>query len=688
MSDVILAKYRLELDGIRRDFETLEKEFKDSQKEVKKEIGLTEKVFNKIGGIIAGAFAVGKIIEFNKEVIRVNAEFEKMGAVLTNTLGTRSAAQRAMNDIVAFASRTPYQVSELTDAFVKLANRGFIPTQNEMRKLGDIAASTGKEFDQLTEALLDATTGEFERLKEFGIRASKEGDNVTFTFKGVQTQVEFADQAIQDYILSLGDLEGVTGSMAAISETMAGIISNNADAWDQARLSIGNTETALGKLNKTYYEASTALAQATQVANESDNFGLGDLLYLWLNSDVRDFEKEMIDLRKEIDLTRQEIDEYATALGERAADVMYEMRDATLPELRDELKKLFDEMKEGKKVTEDMTSTMDALAENLSSDGGTLAERISYLKKIQSDVNEESSDYIKLQRQIIALEERRSKALEKVNEQLEIEKELQGKKTLDTKEYSYWQEKTYEAMPKKADVLTELQGKLVDTTRVKNEVMAESFAVIEQQTDSTIQAINLVGQVLTAFGLNAKQSALVDIGIAQAKVFAYASEAAAKAGAESGAGAPVVTPAILATVLAQSLPNIIQAYQIIRSQDVPQFWEGAEVVQDALGKPNLNFKRDNYLGTFKGKPFRFDGRERILSAMDNQAIGKMSNKEVVDAVHFYKAFKGGNIFSGLKNDYDRFDKIQKKGALTVASEVKALRNDIKQSTIKQKLSWQ
>jgi hypothetical protein len=150
-----------------------------------------------------------------------------------------------MQDIVEFASKTPFQVNELTDAFVKLANRGFRPTLAEMTSLGDLASSTGKSFDQLTEAALDAMTGEFERLKEFGIRASSEGDRVKFTFKGVTTEVQKTDAAIQDYLISLGQAEGVSGSMAAISETVGGQISNLEDNFTQLQLAIGSSSSGL-----------------------------------------------------------------------------------------------------------------------------------------------------------------------------------------------------------------------------------------------------------------------------------------------------------------------------------------------------------------------------------------------------------------------------------------------------------
>jgi len=199
----------------------------------------TESTFSKLTKTAGGVFAALGVATVGREVVNTLAEFEKFEAVLTNTLGSNSAAQAALQQIKDFAASTPFQVDGLTGAFVKLANQGFTPTVDEMRKLGDIAASTGKEFDQLAEAVIDAQTGEFERLKEFGIRASKEGDKVKFTFKGVETQTDFTADAMRAYILSLGDAAGVSGAMAAISKTTGGQISNLQDKITDLALKIG-----------------------------------------------------------------------------------------------------------------------------------------------------------------------------------------------------------------------------------------------------------------------------------------------------------------------------------------------------------------------------------------------------------------------------------------------------------------
>ncbi len=196
-------------------------------------------VFSKLGRLLAGAFIVGSLSGFISNVINVRAEFEKYEAVLTNTFQSAQAGQTAMNMIKDFAAKTPFQLNELTGAYVKLVNRGFVPTQKQMRSLGDLASSQGKTFDQLTEAILDAETSEFERLKEFGIKASKAGDKITFAFKGVKKTVDANAGSIRKALVSFGEMEGVSGSMAAISKTLGGRLSNLKDQWDNLLNNVG-----------------------------------------------------------------------------------------------------------------------------------------------------------------------------------------------------------------------------------------------------------------------------------------------------------------------------------------------------------------------------------------------------------------------------------------------------------------
>lgn len=307
---------------------------------INKEMNNLSGVGKKAIGVLGTLFALDQIKQFISQVVQVTAEFQKFEAVLTNTLGSRSQAQIALRQIQDFAAKTPFSVQELTASFVKLANQGFKPTTEEMRKLGDLAASTGKQFDMLTEAIIDAQTGEFERLKEFGIRASKEGDNVTFTFKGVQTQVEFTSEAIRNYILALGDAEGVSGAMASISATLGGQISNLGDAFTQLLQQWGDSQSGPAKsivqmltLMLNDLKEITRTEEQIQALRESDAQKNAVELLKNMAASTGDLEKAQGALvnmnNRKIDLLREEIrqlDKNGDAWIDRNKEIVEEIR--------------------------------------------------------------------------------------------------------------------------------------------------------------------------------------------------------------------------------------------------------------------------------------------------------------------------------------------------------------------------
>lgn len=183
----------------------------------------------KLKSMVAGAFAFASIMSFTNKVIEARQEYEKFDAVLTNTFQSKKIGQGALALLTEFAQKTPYQLNELTGGFIKLVNRGVYPTYEELTKLGDLASSQGKSFDQLVEGILDAQSGEFERMKEFGIKAQKEGDKVKLSFKGITKEVKNNEEAIRNAILEFGGMKGVAGSMEVVSKTLGGQISNLED---------------------------------------------------------------------------------------------------------------------------------------------------------------------------------------------------------------------------------------------------------------------------------------------------------------------------------------------------------------------------------------------------------------------------------------------------------------------------
>jgi len=218
-------------DKIGRDVNKVDREFKKASSS-----GLS--FWKLVGGSAVGNLAsqaisrlASGIAEIGTGAIKSAAQFEQFKVVLTNTLGSGSEAEAALNMITEFAANTPYQIEELTASFIKFANRGLKLTVEQMTNIGDLAASQGKSFDQLTEAILDAQSGEFERLKEFGVRATQANGKVTLAFKDQTVVVDKNNKAITEAILKFGQLQGVAGGMEAISKTLNGQISNLKDKF-------------------------------------------------------------------------------------------------------------------------------------------------------------------------------------------------------------------------------------------------------------------------------------------------------------------------------------------------------------------------------------------------------------------------------------------------------------------------
>ncbi len=171
-------------------------------------------------------------IGLGRAAIATGGEIEQLNFRLRTTLGSEGAAEAAFKSIQAFSVATPFQVSEVTEAFLSLKNRGIEPTNEVLGKLGDLASSQSKPLQQIIEGVLDASTGSNERLVELGIQAQQVGDKVRFTFKGMVKEVEKTPQAITEAIVSFGALEGVAGGMALQATSLTGKLSNLTDATE------------------------------------------------------------------------------------------------------------------------------------------------------------------------------------------------------------------------------------------------------------------------------------------------------------------------------------------------------------------------------------------------------------------------------------------------------------------------
>jgi hypothetical protein len=157
------------------------------------------------------------------------ADMEKMGVSLKTSLGgSEEEFQKVQKEIIKFSTKTPYALAEAQQAFISLKNYGLDPSMEALTSYGDMASAMGKPLQAMIEAMADASSGEFERLKEFGIKSAKEKDKVSFTFKGVTTTIKNSSENIQKYIQGIAK-SNFAGGMDAQSKTLSGRITTLVD---------------------------------------------------------------------------------------------------------------------------------------------------------------------------------------------------------------------------------------------------------------------------------------------------------------------------------------------------------------------------------------------------------------------------------------------------------------------------
>lgn len=186
----------------------------------------------KVAPLVAAAFSGAAITGFLGKVVSVQREFDVLNSSLKTVTGSSAAAEREMAWLKDFAKETPFGLAQATQGFVKMKALGLDPTRAALTSFGNTASAMGKDLNQMIEAVADASTGEFERLKEFGIKAKKEGDNVSLTFQGVTTTIKNSAAEITQYLENIGNVS-FGGAMEERAKTLDGTIAALGDTWDE-----------------------------------------------------------------------------------------------------------------------------------------------------------------------------------------------------------------------------------------------------------------------------------------------------------------------------------------------------------------------------------------------------------------------------------------------------------------------
>lgn len=200
-----------------------------AQREIDRTVGSIQTSFTKMAAAVSAAIAAIAIDGLISKVVNAQRQFDVLFSSLKTVTGGTEQAGAAFDRLQKFAEKTPYSLDQAVNGFVKLKALGLAPTERAMTSFGNTASAMGKSLTQMIEAVADASTGEFERLKEFGIKAKQDGDRVSLTFQGVTTTIGNNAREITEYLTKIGEVE-FAGAMSERMKTLDGDISNLEDS--------------------------------------------------------------------------------------------------------------------------------------------------------------------------------------------------------------------------------------------------------------------------------------------------------------------------------------------------------------------------------------------------------------------------------------------------------------------------
>ena len=230
-----MADYDITIKAQDKSGATLKQVDKNLRK-IEKSSGGVTKALGLAGGALA-AIGAGQIL---KGIVNQYTAFEKFRTVLAVYTGSQKAANDELKRLDTLSKSLPQTLNDLTEGFVLFKSRGIDTSTEALRAFSNIATANQKSMTQLGEAVADALTGEYERLKEFGINVSKDNGKFTANVVGGQQIIANSSAELVKKLTALGEVGGKFGKAAEFNnQTLAQSFSNLDGSISRTAIEIG-----------------------------------------------------------------------------------------------------------------------------------------------------------------------------------------------------------------------------------------------------------------------------------------------------------------------------------------------------------------------------------------------------------------------------------------------------------------
>ncbi|WP_372932447.1 tape measure protein [Mariniphaga sediminis] len=242
------------IDGaqLQKDIANINKQIGQISTNMQKEGREIDAITRRIGQGLAGAFSVFAAGNFVKNIANVRGEFQQLEVAFETMLGSKQKADRLMAEVVQFAGRTPFELKDVASGTKQLLAFGIeagkvIPT---LKAMGDVSAGLSVPIERLilnfgqVRTQTKLTGRELRDFQMAGVPVVAElAKNLNTSETAIQDMVtagKIGFKEVEDAFISMTSEGGqFSNLMEKQAETITGLASNFADAWDKMLNSIG-----------------------------------------------------------------------------------------------------------------------------------------------------------------------------------------------------------------------------------------------------------------------------------------------------------------------------------------------------------------------------------------------------------------------------------------------------------------
>ena len=228
--DELIVEIKAETKSLRKGLDGVNSKLDRANKTAKKSITS----FASLGKV----FATIGLARLGGQIVSTSRTFQDLEATLRAITGSGESAAMSMDLIRKFTMGTTFQLENVSQAFITMLNAGITPTSDTLKDFGNIAAAFGKDITQIAQAAFNATTGEMEMLKQFGIKAKQEGDKITMIFREQETVIGKNSTEIVGFLRKIAQ-ENFATALEERLNTVSGVFSNLGDMVAETFTSIG-----------------------------------------------------------------------------------------------------------------------------------------------------------------------------------------------------------------------------------------------------------------------------------------------------------------------------------------------------------------------------------------------------------------------------------------------------------------